>query len=710
MSSLPPYIRIQNQTTSLVFDCHSRVPTLLYYGRRLADNSTEDMLALLATRQEAKCSPAIEPDLSLVPTHADGFTGNPGVLLAGKGDEWAAGFGLQKVEQTGNTVKFKCEDSQRQLQLVIEVSLNDASPIATFQCEFTNGSANPVDLQWLCAATFPLPDHISMLKTFEGRWSNEFQTRNHELFMGSYVRENRRGKTSHDTFPGLIAYARGAMEHSGECYGFHLATSGNHKLQAEQMADGRSYVQMGELLFPGEAVLSSGQSYRSPKLYIGYSEEGFSGLSRHFHQYIRKNILRHSPSSKPRPIHYNTWEGIYFDHDAETLKSLATKVADLGVERFVLDDGWFKGRRSDKAGLGDWVVDEDVYPQSLQPLIDHVNQLGMEFGIWFEPEMVNPDSDLYRAHPDWALATDGNPQVPFRNQYVLDLSNPEVTDYLFEAIDKILTTYPNIRYIKWDMNRDINHPGNHMNKPAVHQQVQCLYKLIARVRTAHPGVEIESCCSGGGRIDLGILPYTDRFWTSDSNDALDRLKIQQGFSLFFPPEVMGAHVGPRDCHITGRHISIETRAAVALFGHMGMEMDPRELTDHEVGVLKSAFSLYKRYRPLTHSGDLYRLDDDGMNVNFGVVAKDKSEALFAYNSILETPRTTPGRFRFAGLDPNRRYTLSRVWPQQLKEYSPSVLSVVDGKVFSGQLLMQAGLQLPVLFPQTSLVFALTEAQ
>ena len=472
------------------------------------------------------------------------------------------------------------------------------------------------------------------------------------------------------------------------------------------MADGRSYVQFGELLFPGEVQLAAGEAYSSPVLYSGFGADGFSSLSQQFHTYVRNNVLTHSADSKPRPVHYNTWEGIYFDHDVDTLKALADKVAPLGVERFVLDDGWFKGRRSDKAGLGDWTVDETIYPDGLDPLINHVIDLGMEFGIWFEPEMVNPDSDLYRAHPEWALQTKNNPHVPFRNQLVLDLTNPDVVEYLFKVINDVLTTYPKISYIKWDMNRDVNHPGNIQGKPAKRVQMPALYALIQRVKDAHPGIEIESCCSGGGRVDLGILQHTDRFWTSDSNDALDRLRIQRGFSYFFPSEVMGAHVGPRDCHITGRNIPIEMRAAVAMFGHMGIEMDPRELTEQETGALKEAIALYKSFRHLTHSGDLFRMDDDGLNVKFGYVAKDKSEAVFAYNSVIETPKTTPLRFLFGGLDSNKSYRITRVWPEKLKEYSPSILQKVDGEVFTGEALMKFGLQMPVLFPQTSLLYKL----
>lgn len=709
MSQLPPFACLHNRTTSLIVDCQGQSPAVLYYGNRLHTDDGPAMLSQLSTRQEAKCSPAIEPPLSITPTHGEGFTGAPGIELHGPADQWAASFSLTRVDQTQDRLELHSTDARRGLRLIHTITLDEYAQLATFQSHIENDGEADITLAWLAAASLPVPDSASRLKAFEGRWSAEFQTQDHDLFMGSYVRENRRGKTSHDTFPGFITYAPFTSEEQGECYGFHLGTSGNHRSRVELMADGRAYAQLGELLLPGEVTLPHGASYTSPVLYVGYSNAGFGHLSRQFHHFIRANVLTHTPDSKPRPVHYNTWEGIYFDHDPDTLRELASSVAPLGVERFVLDDGWFKGRRSDAAGLGDWQVDKQIYPQGLGPLIEHVTSLGMEFGIWFEPEMVNPDSDLYRAHPEWVLSVDSQPQVPFRNQYVLDLTNPAVVDYLFTQIDDVMTTYPAISYIKWDMNRDINHPGNLAGKPAVHAQTSALYRLLARVRAAHPQLEIESCCSGGGRIDLGILAHTDRFWTSDSNDALDRLGIQRGFSFFFPPEIMGAHVGPRDCHITGRHISIETRAAVAMFGHMGMEMDPRELNEHERNVLSNAFALYKQHRSLIHSGDLYRFDEDGLNVCFGILSQNKSEALYAYNSINETVRTTPGKFRFRGLHPDKSYRLSLIWPGQLDEYSPSVLSVIEGQVFSGEVLLHAGLQLPVLFPQTALVFHLKEA-
>ena len=706
MTQLDKFVKIENKSCSIIFDCRGNLPAVLYMGSPLSSTTTPEMLANLGTRQEAKCAPVLEPPLSLMPSYGDGFTGSVGAELYGQADSFATNPQLVSIERSSNKVAFRCEDSHRHIAFEFAVSLDQDTSIATWQSKVINLSDAPLNVNRFAAPTLPLSQNLNQLTTFEGRWSSEFQTKSVPIVMGAYVRENRRGKTSHDSFPGVIAQNANTTEQSGECFGFHLGISGNHRLCIEQMADGRQFVQMNELLYPGEVTLAQGESYTSPVMYSGYSESGLSALSRQFHRYIRAHVLKHSAETKPRPIHYNTWEGLYFDHDMDTLKALANKVADLGIERFVLDDGWFGTRTSDRKGLGDWWVNKDVYPDGLGPLIEHVNNLGMEFGIWFEPEMVNPDSDLYRTHPDWVLGSEQNAQVPFRHQYVLDLTHPDVTDYLYRSVTELLDEHPQIKYIKWDMNRDVNHQINYQHKPAMHQQIQALYALIARIKQDYPYLEIESCCSGGGRVDLGILQTTDRFWTSDSNDALDRLNIQRGFSFFFPPEVMGAHIGPRDCHITGRHIPMAMRAAVAMFGHMGIEMDPRELTDEEVSTLKLAIELHKSHRQLIHSGDLYRLDPDGLNVNFGVVSQDKSEALFAYNSVVETVRTNPSRYIFTGLSPTVVYRIQRVWPDRIKEYSESVLSVIDGETFTGEALMQFGLQMPVLFPQSSLVFHL----
>ncbi|GGP48340.1 alpha-galactosidase [Shewanella algicola] len=711
MSPHPQFVLLNGQHTSLIVDCSNKTPTILYFGKKLSSKTTYDMMKQLSTRQEAKCSVVLEAPISLSPLMGEGFTGAPGIEVFDNNIAWSIGGALTSVTQpSANETIFESIDSLRNLSVKHHLMLDPHSDVLSATTELTNLGSRTVNVNWCAAPTIPMPLHIDQIMSFEGRWSNEFQRKSFDMFLGSFVRENRKGKTSHDNFPGMVMHNKLTHEQGGECYGFHLGWSGNHKMRAELLAEGRSYAQLGELLMPGELALAPNESYTSPTLYTAYSNQGFSGLSHHFHQFVRQSLITDKVRQKPRPVHYNTWEGIYFDHDVAVLQSLATQAADIGAERFVLDDGWFKGRRGDFAGLGDWTVDREIYPDGLQPLIDHVNNVGMEFGLWFEPEMVNPDSDLYRNHPEWALQTAGNEQLKFRKQLVLDMTNPAVTDYLFNAINDILVEYPQIVYIKWDMNRDLNHAGNLAGKPAVHQQTLAAYALIERLKQAHTHVEIESCSSGGARVDYGVLRYTDRVWTSDSNDALDRLTIQRGCSFFFPAEVIGAHVGPRDCHITGRNISIAMRAAVAFFGHMGIEMDPRELTDDERQQLQQIIKLHKQHRQLIHSGKLVRLNTDGDSINFGIVNAEQSQGLFAYNSVKETQRTNPPKFHFAGLDADKDYKLSLVWPTGFSFYSPSILSVIENQTFSGEALMTFGMQLPITFPQTSLIFELNQVK
>ena len=396
----------------------------------------------------------------------------------------------------------------------------------------------------------------------------------------------------------------------------------------------------------------------------------------------------------------NVWEAVYFDHDIGRLKELADIGTACGVERFVLDDGWFHGRRDDRAGLGDWWVDPDVWPDGLGPIVDHVRALGMEFGLWFEPEMVNPDSDLYRAHPDWALVDQRYGPALSRNQLVLDLSRAEVRDHLFAQMDALLSAY-DIGYVKWDHNRDLAAPTSG-GRYTVRAQTLGAYELLDRLREKHPGVEFESCASGGGRLDFGILDRTERVWTSDSIDALDRLRIQRGFSLLVPGELMGAHIGSAICHTTGRRHSLAFRAASAMFGALGVEWNLLDTTPREREQLKQIVATYKALRPLLHSGDLYRADHPDPSVDVrGVVASDREEAVLSITRVSSAHSHHTAPVRLIGLHERRRY---RVRPLALG-------SRVEDFEFelTGRQLAVLGFPAPVLRPEMSLLVHVTPA-
>jgi alpha-galactosidase len=707
MSSSPSFVRLDGKASTLIVDCRDGAPSVLHWGPNLAVGLDPLSLALMAAREEAPCSPALAVPLSLTPLAGQGFPGTPGLRAHRDGQAWATWTRIDRVDQIdAATVEIVSRDDNTGVVLNHRLQLRPDQDVLVASTRIANAGDTVLTVDACAAPTLPLPSSASHLINFDGRWAGEFKMRRTPLGQGSMVRENRRGRTSHDAFSGLIVECAPCGEATGEVYGFHLAASGNHKILAETLSDARAFVQMGELFIPGELRLAPGGEYVTPTLYAAYSDAGLSGMSQAYHAWMRARPQHQRLRAKPRPVHYNTWEAVYFDHDQERLAQLVDAAAAIGAERFVLDDGWFKGRRSDKAGLGDWTVDAGVYPQGLKPLTDRVLAAGMEFGLWVEPEMVNPDSDLFRAHHEWVLGCPPAPQLSFRNQLVLDFGRAEVREHLYARLDALLTEHP-IAYLKWDMNRDISHQGGADGAGGVQAHIAGLYEVLDRLRANHPAVEIESCASGGGRADFGILERTDRIWTSDSNDALDRLSIQKGASMFIPAELMGAHVGPTDCHITGRRVSMATRVQTALFGHFGIEANILTLTPEERAELAQGVALHKRFRDLIHTGVLYRLDRPENETAFGIVAQDGSQALFAYTLIREQDAYFAGRLRLAGLDPAARYVVTLVWPKAPPLRSPLIEALVEGVVLDGRALMAVGLQLPRLHPQSGFVLHLS---
>ncbi len=696
--SIPPFVRLDGAAVTLVL-ATAGGPMALYWGPRLPAGIDPAALVRLGHRGPAPASPAVPPPLSLTPQAGDGWPGRPGLAAHRAGQGWASLCRVEDVQATSTTAVFLSRDAGNGLVLVHELAISGDVLVATTR--LSNAGTDALAVEALAAPVLPIPGFVTDLIGFDGRWAGEFQLRRQPRTPGSLVRENRRGRTSHDAFPGLIACTSTCDERQGLAYGWHLGWSGNHRLAVETLSDGRALVMAEALYLPGEIRLEPGASLISPTLFASVSDKGLSALSRQFHAFVRARPEHARLRAKPRPVHYNSWEAVYFDHDPVVLADLAVRAAALGVERFVLDDGWFKGRRDDRAGLGDWTVDTGVYPEGLAPLIAQVQALGMEFGLWVEPEMVNPDSDLHRAHPEWVLGVAGAAQLDFRHQLVLDCGRTEVQDHLFTALDALLRNH-DIAYLKWDMNRDLSHPGGSEGRAGAVAHVRGVYDLLARLRVAHPAVEIESCASGGGRADYGVLALTDRIWTSDSNDALDRLAIQRGFSHFFPSEVMGAHVGPASCHITGRRLTMAVRVATALFGHLGMELDLRELDSRDAADLAAGVALYKMHRALIHGGDLFRLDAEVGVTAAMTVVPDQSEALLSWTVVTEAPGYFGAPLRLAGLDAAADYRISRVWPPRLAVEWPAT----EGAVLAGSLLMQAGLQPPRLRPETAVVLHL----
>jgi len=490
----------------------------------------------------------------------------------------------------------------------------------------------------------------------------------------------------------------------GEVWGIHLGWSGNQQVYGERMPSGVAVLGAGEVLLPGELILEPGVSYTTPWLFGSYGV-GLDAVTARFHEYLRARPIH---PVKPRPVVCNVWEAVYFDHRLDRLVALADAAATVGVERYVLDDGWFRHRRDDSAGLGDWYVDEGVWPDGLNPLIDHVRGLGMEFGLWFEPEMVNQDSDLARAHPDWILSLPHRMPPEARHQQVLDLGHPDAYAYLLERMDAILTEY-DIGYVKWDHNRELVDAGHHPDgTPGVHNQTLALYRLLDELKARHPGVEIESCSSGDGRVDLGIIDHTDRVWGSDCIDALERQAINRGTSSLLPLELIGSHIGSPTSHTTGRTHTLAFRAGTAIFGHLGIEWDMTAMSDADRAELTGWVALYKQWRGLLHSGRLVRADhpDPAVWVN-GVVAQDGTSALFSVATMAATVTPSVGAVRFPGLDPDVMYHLHAVAPdgtaaaEPRRRFGPGLPDLV----LPGRVLGQAGVQLPPAWPESVLLFA-----
>ncbi len=651
------YLVLHGRDTSVVLDLDgTRVPAWRYWGLRLAGGALPP--APLAGNRPLP-SFALDEDMPLTvfPTFGLGWSGQTALLAHHNGRDFAQGFALSGVARDGSRAILTLVDDVVKLRAVVTIDLDPDSDVLTLSTALTNDGDTVLDVQWLAAACLPLPTHARAVRSYGGRHNYEFVADEAALGRSIWRRENRRGLTSHEDFPGALVLG------DGVAWGAQLAWSGNHAQVIEPLDDGRFQWQMGEWLAPGEVRLAPGETLASPDVLATCARDA-DGVAQNFHAAIRAR----SPldPAKPRPVHLNTWEALYFDHREDDLKALADAAVAIGVERFVLDDGWFKERNDDTSSLGDWTVDAVRYPQGLDPLARHVTGLGMEFGLWIEPEMVNPDSDLFRAHPDWALQLAGRAQTTARNQLVLDLSNECVVAHLHRVIVTLLRDLP-ISYLKWDHNRLLAPAADLQGCASYRRQVLVLYTLLDNLRTEFPHVEIESCAGGGGRIDAGIARRTHRFWTSDTTDAVARIEIQRGFLQFMPPELMGAHVGSVPVHTTGRTQALDFRAAVALPGHFGVELDPRTLDESERATLAKWIARYKALRGILHKDAVWR-GDAGDGVTWQAHGDADALILFAYR-VTPPVRRYPPTICLPMLDHSARYRVEPVTGGDLSEMS-----------------------------------------
>lgn len=680
------------------------VPAIIHWGTDLGELSPQNLVDLANASVRAVGPSAIDRPfrLGVVPLRADGWTGLPGLeghhdprpghparrpvltLEDAAGDDRALWFTLVD-DADGETV----------LRVRGEIELT-AGGLLRCILTVTNTADRPFELAGL-ASILPVPPAARERLDFTGVWAGERSPQRGMIADGTWLRESRHGRGGHDAAFVSVVGTSGFGFRTGEVWAAHVGWSGDTRYWSERTPLGATVLGLGERLDPGEVRLEPGEHYATPVVLAAWSGDGLDGISARFHDGFRAAPAH---PSTPRPVTLNTWEAVYFDHAPARLEALADRAASIGVERFVLDDGWMLGRVDDRRALGDWVVDPSRWPEGLHPLVDRVHASGMQFGLWVEPEMVSLDSELARAHPDWILREGERLPPPWRLQYVLDLGNEEAFRHVRDALLALLGEY-RIDYLKWDMNRD-------QLAGSAHRQVGALYRLIDELRSRHPGLEIESCSSGGARIDAGILARTQRVWPSDTNDAHDRQAIVRWSSLLVPLEYLGAHVGPAPAHTTGRSQSLAFRLRTALLGHAGIEWDLTSASEDELEALASWIRTYRTWRELIHTGRLVRGDDADDPVVTGVVAPDGARALF-WLAFLDSPRAggRPSR-RLPGLDPARRYRIEVVdaggTPAMLGE-PPAWWS--QSPVLSGVELGSVGLTMPPLLADESVMIALT---
>ncbi|MCK9795829.1 alpha-galactosidase [Isoptericola sp. 4D.3] len=685
------------------------LPGVVHWGADLGPLDDTDVAALLqaTSRQTPPATLDAAWRLPLVPQDSDGWAGRPGLLVTRAGRPVHPRWDAVVDRPDEATAVVTATDRAAGLALRTRLEIG-AGGLVLLDHELTNDGTGDLDVAWL-EATLPVPKSADHLTTFGGRWTREKSPLTTEMPRGSTVRESRRGRGGHDA-PWVTLASEGAPRAgSGQVWATHLGWSADVRHRVDRVTEHPTLLGAGELLRPGELRLPAGQAYQAPTAYFAWSDGGLDGIAARFHTWLR---ARPQHPRTPRPLVLNTWEAVYFDHDPERLFALARRAAEVGVERFVLDDGWFPARRDDTKGLGDWVVDHDVWPDGLEPLADLVHGLGMQFGLWFEPEMVNLDSDVAREHPEWILANPASVPSPeglsFRTQYLLDLANPDAWEHVRGQMSALVADL-GIDFIKWDHNRDLVEPV-HDGAPGTHAQTLAAYRLVERLKADHPGLEIESCSSGGARTDLGILARTDRVWASDSNDPVERQDIQRWTELVLPPELIGAHVGPSPAHSSGRSTDLSYRIATSLQGSAGFEWDILGCTAEETDRITAFAALYKELRGLLHSGVVRHPDttDPALRVRT-VVAQDRSEAVVTVSTVASLEEALAERVRVEGLDPQRRYTVrlrDETGPSRWGWVTPGWLG--DGPVsLPGRVLADVGLQLPTLWPVQALVLHLT---
>ncbi|CAM4337366.1 alpha-galactosidase [Paenibacillus alkaliterrae] len=680
----------------------------LYWGKKIRGMKLERLLEL---KERASFSPSTELDhlalsLDTLPQEYPGY-GNSDfrmpayqVMLPNgttitdlryeshaivQGKPALAGLPATYVEsdKEAQTLELTLKDELTGLSVILSYTVFEEFDAITRSARLVNNGTDTLQLQRAFSLSLDMPhDQFEMLQ-LSGAWTRERHIHKRKLEPGLQSIESRRGSSSHMQNPFVALLSEGASEDHGDVYGVNLVYSGNFTagVEVDQFHSARLFIGINPFDFNWR--LDPGEHFQTPEAVMVHSEHGLGGMSRSFHDLYRTRLIRGTFRDQTRPILVNNWEATYFNFNADKIEAIARTGQELGIELFVLDDGWFGKRDNDTTSLGDWFVDRSKLPNGLEDLVSRVKRLDMQFGLWFEPEMISPESELYRAHPDWCLHVEGRRRTQARHQLILDLSRKDVQQYIVKSISDILSSAP-ITYVKWDMNRNMTEIGSALlpaerQRETAHRYMLGLYEVLEQITSAFPHVLFESCSGGGGRFDAGMLYYMPQTWTSDNTDAVSRLKIQYGTSIVYPVSSMGSHVSAVPNHQVGRITSLETRGNVALSGNFGYELDLTRFTEQEKETVKTQVALYKDVRHLVQFGNFYRLLSpfEGNDTAWMFVSKNQSEAFVVYVSVLQEPNPKLNRFLLKGLDPKRDYKL-------------------DGQesVYGGDELMYAGLATP----------------
>lgn len=699
MTKLPSFVHLRSVGLSVVIDLRGPLPALAWLGEAL--DAREDIAALVSSGERGRHES--QPDTPalpvLVPLGTDGHAGLPAVMLRRDGEPLGLFPVLSDVTAHEHAADILLADAAAGVVIGLHWRL-EASGVLAARMSVHNTGGSPLEITRLASLALPLPAHLTQVTRYSGRWAAEMREHTLALPRGMLGAQSSGGRPGFGGGQWIRVEEERTTGMHGRALGAHLAWSGDHELLLERDNEGNALLMLSARLDAGELRAAAGETCLTPETLVALSTSGREGLRHIFHTHLTRAVLPMDPLRSPRKVHLNTWEAVGFHITPEALRRLVDDAAALGVERFVLDDGWFLGRRDDTTSLGDWLPDPAIFPRGLQPLIAQVHAAGMDFGLWVEPEMVSPDSELLRAHPDWCIALEGRSQPTQRQQLVLDLTRPAVCDHLFARLDTLLRENA-IAYLKWDHNRELFPRAGRG-----HAQVVALYALLDRLRSAHPHLEIESCASGGARVDMGILRRAARIWASDDNDPVERLRINRGWFQFLPPAVTGNHVGPSPNPVTGRRTDMDFRAKVAMFGHMGVEADPARMPEDERRCLAAHIALYKQWREVLHGGRLFAIET-GSAALHGWFAWDgvRGLALLAQTELADDYAVPP--VRLPGLDASARYRvyLPEPWPRKAARYLAHAPRWRDGITLGGRVIMERGLALPLVHPETAWLVA-----